>query len=82
LTSCNIQAYHKSEEVLEEVYALSTRMDVLLNWLNQRDGYKRDRQAIEDAFNTQNKCREYLGVEFADSPEDINVIINNFAPPQ
>jgi hypothetical protein len=30
-TSCNIQACHKSEEVLEEVYALSTRMDVLLN---------------------------------------------------
>jgi hypothetical protein len=57
-------------------------MDVLLNWLEQRDNYKRHRQAIQDAFNAQNKCGEYLGVEFAKSPEDINIIINNSAPQQ
>ena len=31
--ACSIQLYNKSEEVPEEVYALSTKMDVLLNWL-------------------------------------------------
>jgi hypothetical protein len=30
-TSCNIQLCNKSEEVPEEVCALSTKMDVLLN---------------------------------------------------
>jgi hypothetical protein len=54
--SCNIQSCNKSKEVLEEVCALSTKMDVRLNWLEQRDNYKRDRQAIQDAFNAQNKC--------------------------
>jgi hypothetical protein len=34
-----------------------------------------DRQAIQDTFNAQNKCGEYLGVEFAKS-QDINSIIN------
>jgi hypothetical protein len=66
-TSCNTQSCHKSEEVPEEVCALSTKMDALLNWLEQRDNYKRDRQAIQDAFNAQSRCREYLGVEFAES---------------
>jgi hypothetical protein len=28
-------------------------MDVLLDWLDQRDNYKRDCQAIQDAFNAQ-----------------------------
>jgi hypothetical protein len=51
-------------------------MNVLLNWLEQRDNYKRDRQAIQDAFNVQNRCGEYLGVEFPESQEDINTIIN------
>jgi len=32
----NSQTCHKSEKVLEEVCALSTKMDVLLNWLEQR----------------------------------------------
>ena len=32
----------KSEEVPEEVCALSTKMDVLLNWLEQRASYKKD----------------------------------------
>jgi hypothetical protein len=45
-SSCNIQACNKSEEVLEEVCALSTKMDVLLNWLEQRANYKKDCQAI------------------------------------
>ena len=55
---------NKSEEVQKEVCALSTKMDVLLNWLKQWDNYKKDRQAIQDAFNAQNLCGEYLGVEF------------------
>jgi hypothetical protein len=78
-SSCNIQSYNKNEEVPEEVCALSTKMDVLLNWLEQRDNYKRDHQAIQDAFNAQNRCGEYLGVEFPKSQEDINTIINNSA---
>jgi hypothetical protein len=61
---------------------LSTKIDVLLNWLEQRDNYKRDCQAIQDTFNAQNRCGEYLGVEFTESPEDINTIINNSAPQQ
>ena len=60
----NIQSCNKSEEAQEEVCALSTKMDVLLNWLEQRANYKRDRQAIQDAFNAQNTYGEYLGVEF------------------
>jgi hypothetical protein len=55
-SSYNIQSCNKSEEVPEEVCALSTKMDVLLNLLEQRDNYKRDRQAIQDAFNAQNRC--------------------------
>jgi hypothetical protein len=79
-SSCNIQSYNKSEEVLEEVCALSTKMDVLLNWLKQRDNYKGDRQVIQYAFNAQNRCGEYLGVKFPKSQEDINTNINNSAP--
>jgi hypothetical protein len=45
-SSCNIQSCNKSKEVLEEVCVLSTKMDVLLNWLEQRDNYKRDHQDI------------------------------------
>jgi hypothetical protein len=81
-SSCNIQSCNKSEEILEEVCALSTKMDVLLNWLEHQDNYKRDRQAIQDAFNAQNRCGEYLGVEFPESQEDINIVINNSAPQQ
>jgi hypothetical protein len=40
-SSCNLQSCNKSE-VHDEVCALSTKMDVLLNWLEQRDNYKRD----------------------------------------
>jgi hypothetical protein len=54
-SSCNIQLYNKSDKVLEEVCALSIKMDVLLNWLEQRDNYKRDRQVIQYAFNAQNR---------------------------
>jgi hypothetical protein len=32
-TSCNTQSCHKTKEVSKEVWALSTKMDVLLNWL-------------------------------------------------
>ena len=60
----SIQICNKSEEAQEEVCALSTKMDVLLNWLEQWANYKKDHQAIQDAFNAQNVCGEYLGVEF------------------
>ena len=79
---CNIHVCNKSEEVPEEVCALSPKMDVLLNWLEQRANYKKDRQAIEDAFNSQNVCGEYLGVEFPEYQEDASIVINNFAPQQ
>jgi len=52
-------------------------MDVLLNWLEQLDNYKKDRQAIQDAFNAQNLCGEYLGVEFSEYQEDANTVINH-----
>ena len=81
-SSCNFQSCNKSEEVTEEVCALSTKMDVLLNWLEQRANYKKDRQAIQDAFNAQNTCGEYLGVEFPEYQEDANIINNNYAPQQ
>ena len=61
-SQCNIQSCNKSEEVPEVVYALSTKMDILLNWLEQRANYKKDRQAIQDAFNAQNTYGEYLGL--------------------
>jgi hypothetical protein len=41
-SSCNIQSCNKREEVPAEVCALSTKMDVLLNWLEQRDNHKKD----------------------------------------
>jgi hypothetical protein len=53
-----------------------------MNWLEQQDSYKKDCQVIQDAFNAQNKCGEYLGVQFAESQEDINTIINSSAPQQ
>jgi len=33
-------------------------MDVLLSWLEQRDNYKRYRQTIQDAFNSQDQHEE------------------------
>ena len=81
-SQCNIQSCNKSEEVPEEVCALSTKMDVLLNWLEQRANYKKDRQTIQDAFNSQNVCGEYLGVDFLEYQEDANIVINNSAPQQ
>ena len=41
----SIQSCNKSEEA-QEVCALLTKMDILLNWLEQRANYKKDRQAI------------------------------------
>ena len=43
-TQTNIQHNHQIEEVPEEVSAISTKMETLLNWLNQRAAYKQDRQ--------------------------------------
>jgi hypothetical protein len=46
----NIQHCHESEETVEEVNALSTKMDNLLNWLDQRAKYKEDQRAIETTY--------------------------------
>ena len=81
-SQCNIQSCNNSEEVPKEVCPLSTKMDILLNWLKQRDNYKRDCQAIQDAFNAQNTCGEYLGVDFPEYQEDANIVINNSGPQQ
>jgi hypothetical protein len=54
-------------------------MDVLLDWLNKRDNYKQNRQAIQDAFDAQTKSGKYLGVEIPNSQENINTVINNVA---
>jgi hypothetical protein len=78
----NTQYCHQSEETPEELCALSTKMDVLLDWLAQWDNYKRDHQAIQDACNAQNRCGEYLGVKFPQSQEDINTVINSSTPHQ
>jgi len=37
----------KDEEAIEEVNALSTKMDDLLHWLDQRAKYKEDQRVIE-----------------------------------
>ena len=57
-------------------------MDVLLNWLEQRANYKRDCQAIQDVFISQNICGEYLRVDFSEYQEDANIVINNSASQQ
>ena len=57
-------------------------MDVLLNWLEQRANYKKDHQTIQNSFNAQTLCGEYLGVEFPKYQEDANIVINNLAPQQ
>jgi hypothetical protein len=48
-------------------------MDVLLDWLDQRAKYKKDCQVVQDAFDAQNRCGEYLGIEFSDDPENTNI---------
>jgi hypothetical protein len=64
------------------VCALSTKMDVLLNWLEQWANYKKDRLAIQDAYNAQNTCGEYLGIDFLEYQEDANIVVNNSVPQQ
>ena len=49
-SSDNIQACHQSEEAPKELCALSTKMDVLLKWLDERANYKEDQKAIEYAY--------------------------------
>jgi hypothetical protein len=46
----NTQHCHQSKETIEEVNALSTKIDDLLNWLDQRAKYKEDQRAIETAY--------------------------------
>jgi hypothetical protein len=73
----NTQCCRQIEEVLEEVCALSTKMDTLLNWLDQRANFKKDRQAIQDAFDAQTRCEEYLGMEILENQKDANIINNS-----
>jgi hypothetical protein len=73
-----MQHSRQIEAASEEVCVLSSKMDVPLDWLDQRAKYKKDRQAIQDAFNAQNRCGEYLGIEFSDDPENTNIINNSF----
>jgi hypothetical protein len=40
----NTQHCHQSEEIPEEVNALSTKMDNLLSWLDQRAKYKKTKE--------------------------------------
>ena len=81
-SACSIQSCNKSKEVPEEVCALSTKIDVVLNWLELRGNYKKDCQAIQDAFNAQNTCGEYLGFDFPEYQENIDMVINNSGPQQ
>ena len=53
-----------------------------MNWLEEQANYKRNHQAIQDAFNAQTTCGEYLGIEFPEYQEDANIVINNSAPQQ
>ena len=48
----DVQHCHQGEEIPKEVHEVSTKMDVLLNWLEQRANEKRDRQAIQDVMNS------------------------------
>jgi hypothetical protein len=53
-TQKNIQHCHQSEEVQEdkELKVVSTDMDVLLNWLEERANFKKNRQALQDYMNS------------------------------
>jgi hypothetical protein len=53
-TQKNTQHCRLSEEVQEdeELKELSTSMDVLLNRLEERANFKKDRQALQDSMNT------------------------------
>jgi len=68
----NTQTCHESEEVLEELCALSIKMDILLNCLEQRDNYKRNHQAIQDAFNSQDP-HEKISVQSLRSKDGVNL---------
>jgi hypothetical protein len=50
----NTQQCRQSEEVQEdeELKELSTSMDMLLNRLDERVNFKKDRQALQDSMNT------------------------------
>ena len=47
------QQCHQTEEIPEEVKALSTKMENLLHWIDQRAKVKEDRRAIETAYKYQ-----------------------------
>jgi uncharacterized FlaG/YvyC family protein len=53
-TKKNTQHCHQSEEVQEdeELKELSTSMDVLLNRLEERANFKKDRQGLQDSIST------------------------------
>ena len=47
------QHCHQTEEIPEEVNALSTKMENLLHWIDQRAKFKEDQRAIETAYKYQ-----------------------------
>jgi len=47
------QHFHQTKEIPEEVNALSTKMENLLHWLDQRVKYKEDQRAIETTYKYQ-----------------------------
>ena len=47
------QQCHQTEEVPEEVNALSTRMENLLHWIDQRAKFKEDQRTIETVYKYQ-----------------------------
>jgi len=51
------QHCHQTKEIPEEVNALSTKMENLLYWIDQRAKYKEDQRAIETAYKY---CRRKL----------------------
>jgi hypothetical protein len=47
------QHCHQTEEIPEEVKALSTKMEDLLHWIDQRAKFKEDQRAIETVYKYQ-----------------------------
>jgi len=47
------QQCHPTEEIPEEVNALSTKMENLLHWIDQRAKFKEDQKAIETTYKYQ-----------------------------
>jgi len=47
------QQYHQTEEIPDDLNALSTKMENLLHWIDHRAKFKEDQRAIETAYKYQ-----------------------------